>query len=139
MREVRPWIGSYVSVCEFTINRDLVVVDLINTGLPKVEKDKEPDMEVFTWWAINVAFLLPVTRTDDTADYAPTQIIAEAFRQDGADGLAYGSIDKLNVALFDLSSADAGEPHLYRVDDVTLSLSDCSLPEDDSHSTTVEG
>jgi hypothetical protein len=49
---------------------------------------------------------------------------SEAFRMDGADGIAFGRRSHLNVALFDLMGADAGEVHLYRVDDMMLKFSD---------------
>ena len=58
------------------------------------------------WSAINEAFSRPVTRSDDVAEYAPTQLLAEAFRTRlGRDGRLYGSnLGKgKNIALFDLA------------------------------------
>jgi hypothetical protein len=125
MKEVRPSIGAYLSVSQFTVNRDLVLVNCIYHGWPEIKLvEGEPDLETFAWWAINSTFSEPATRSDETADYAPTQIIAEAFRLDGADGIAFGRRSHLNIALFDLMRADAGEVHLYRVDDMTLKFSD---------------
>jgi hypothetical protein len=60
------------------------------------------------WADIAYTFREPVTRDDDYADYAPTQVIAELFRAEGFDGLAYRSgfgLDRFNVALFDVEAA----------------------------------
>jgi RES domain len=132
MTEVRPWIGSYVSVSELEVKRDLVLVDCtVDGGLPLVTNPEgTPDeRERIVWWCMNYAFSEPVTRSDDTADYAPTQVIAEAFRQDGSDGLVYGS--KLGtgrtVAVFDLEAANVGKCRVYRVDEVSLKFTDWTV------------
>ena len=41
----------------------------------------------------------------------PTQILAEAFKQDRYDGILYNSLlaDGHNIALFDTAAADIGE------------------------------
>ena len=93
MTEVRPWIGSHVSLARFVISRDLVVVDCSgDTQIPDLGYvgGAEPDpanRDQTVWWSINEAFSEPVTRSDDVADYAPTQVLAETFRSAGADGL----------------------------------------------------
>lgn len=54
-------------------------------------------------------------------DYAPTQNLAEAFRQRRYDGIFYNSElnkDGKNVALFSLSHADVKERSLYTLSDV---------------------
>ena len=60
------------------------------------------------WRDIDRAFSEPVTDSDDHADYATTQLIAELFRKNGFDGIAYRSAlgQGHNVALFDLNAAD---------------------------------
>ena len=60
------------------------------------------------WGHIARAFREPVTRDDDVADYATTQVIAEGFRAERFDGLVCRSsfgTDRFNVALFDLDAA----------------------------------
>jgi hypothetical protein len=55
------------------------------------------------WYHINEAFSLPVTNSDDKADYAPTQVLGEAFKSKHFDGIRYGSKvgDGSTIALFD--------------------------------------
>ncbi len=43
------------------------------------------------WLDINTAFSQPVITSDDSADYAPTQILAELFRSAGYSAIAYKS------------------------------------------------
>jgi len=113
MTETRPWIGSFVSVAEFVMLRDLNVVDCstasVRRALDLDGRDPGPDKwEEWVWQDINRAFSRPVTRTDDVAEYAPTQVLAEAFRSAGYDGIVYGSklgIGK-TVAVFDLAVAE---------------------------------
>lgn len=67
---------------------------------------------------MNQAFLEPVTRADDVADYAPTQMLAETFREARFDGIKYGS--KLgsgkSVAVFDLTAAKLDRCDLYQLE-----------------------
>jgi len=125
MAEVRPWIGSYVSVASFEVLRDLTVVDCSADSLQGwfYGKDygKEPPpgrREEQVWGDINRAFSEPVARADDVADYAATQVLAEALRFGGFDGIVYGS--KLgpgnNVAIFDRVAAHPINGYLIQVD-----------------------
>ena len=79
---------------------------------------KEPGPEekkIAVWRDIDKAFSRPVTQNESTADYVPTQIIAEFFKNNGFDGIAYrSSLDKgHNVVLFDLNVADLINCTLY--------------------------
>jgi hypothetical protein len=82
------------------------------------------------WAHINRAFSEPVSRTDDVAEYAPTQVLAEAFRSAGYDGIAYGSkLGKgITVAIFDLAAAELANCHLYRVEGVNFTFSMAANP-----------
>ena len=133
MAETRPWIGSYVSVAQFVMLRELSVVDCSSDSAMKMLIFREPNpdkREKLVWSNINRAFSEPVTRSDDVAEYAPTQVLAEAFRNAGYDGIVYGS--KLgkgrNVAIFDLSAAELANCHLYRVEAVNLTFSQAANP-----------
>ncbi|GMV94116.1 MAG: hypothetical protein AMXMBFR82_38940 [Candidatus Hydrogenedentota bacterium] len=85
-----------------------------------VEPEPEKRAEVI-WEEINFAFSMPIQNTDSTADYVPTQIIAEKFRQAGYDGIAYSSClgTGTNVALFDLDAADMCSCSLHNVKSVS--------------------
>jgi hypothetical protein len=137
IQEVRPWLGSHVSVAQFQIVKDLKVVDcsehtygLDGTGFDSLypdilgdQKNKElssSDIEKCVWSWIDKAFSWPVDPSDDTADYVPTQILAELFKTSGYDGIIYNSLltkdkDDKNIVLFDIDSAKVLDPKLYQV------------------------
>ena len=111
MSEVRPWVGSLVSVARFQTVRPLRVVDCSlewNSLAIHFEEPSYRERVKAVWAHIDKAFAEPTSRSDDVADYAPTQILAEVFRDQDYDGVVYKSVfgDKgYNIALFDLSAA----------------------------------
>jgi RES domain len=125
MTEVRPWIGTCVSVGQFIILRKLNVVDCSMDNENSIDLRTDPEKVDKVWRDINRAFSEPVTRSDDIAEYAPTQVLAEAFRSAGYDGLVYGT--KLGigrtVALFDLNDAELVNCEGFRVKSVNLTFS----------------
>jgi hypothetical protein len=135
MTETRPLIDACISVAQFVMLKDLRVVDCSAASRelspPEPDREPEPDMrEAWVWSGINRAFSKPATRTDDVAEYAPTQVLAEAFRSAGYDAIIYGS--KLGigrtVAVFDLAAAELVECRLYRVEGVSLKFSSAAKP-----------
>jgi hypothetical protein len=125
MTETRPWIGSFVSIAQFQILKNVTVVDCTKRAYGEGVYWPSPcpaDAEAYIWWCINQAFSQPVTRSDDVAEYAVTQVLSEAFRKAGYDGVAYGSKlgSGITVAMFDLSVAKFINCHLYRVNQVNL-------------------
>lgn len=134
MSEVRPWIGAYVSCGQFRTIRPLTVIDCAR------RQDENPfhfDVNDFNYepgpvertqavWAhIDRAFAEPMTRSDDLADYAPTQVLAELFKRAGADGVVYKSKfgdGGFNIALFDPASADLINCGLFEVEAVQLTF-----------------
>ncbi|MQM37651.1 hypothetical protein KBTX_01652 [wastewater metagenome] len=134
MAEVRPWIGSYISVGQFKTLRDLVLVDCsVEHGRGFVFFLDEPEpaqREKATWGDIDQAFSEPVTSGDSTADYAPTQILAEAFRRHGYDGIAYKSVlgRGFNVALFNVNAADLINCFLFEAKKVSFEFSETGNP-----------
>jgi hypothetical protein len=120
--EVRPWAGTSVSVAQFEILRPLKAIDLSRghgkTSIGEIGLDRlfgdgpfEPDLkERAVWIDIDSAFSEPVTASDELADYVPTQILSELFRDIGYDALIYKSqFDEtgFNVVIFDPSYAEA--------------------------------
>ncbi|TFU06192.1 RES domain-containing protein [Polymorphobacter arshaanensis] len=137
--EVRPWVGADVSVATCKVLRPLRVLDLsVGHGkssfagpifrhlmggheLTREEKEKA------VWIDIDNAFSEPVTTSDDRADYAPTQILAELFRGAGYDAIAYKSHfgddgERLgyNIAIFDLNAVEVASCAPYRVKSIKV-------------------
>ncbi len=136
MSEVRPWIGSLVSAGQFRTNRPLTMVDCARRydqqplffKVDDFEYEPSPQERVEAVWAhIDRAFAEPMTRSDDQADYAATQILAELFKRSGADGVVYKSNfgdDGFNIALFDPAAADLINCGLFEVKAMTLGFKD---------------
>ena len=118
--EVRPWVGSYVTVAKFETLKELNVIDcsrgeidpmnVTARDLDKLWKLEQPTPEetIKTIWRwVDKDFSEPVNRNDNTADYVSTQIIAELFKTNGFDGIKYKSIfnNGKNIVLYDLNSA----------------------------------
>jgi hypothetical protein len=111
LAEVRPWKGSLISIGLFQILRELRIVNCTTDDHQIFYIEGEPtpeEREKAVWVAIDRAFSRPVTSSDDVADYVPTQILAELFKTEGYDGVAYRSSlgPGHNIALFDLDMAD---------------------------------
>lgn len=135
MSEVRPWIGSYVSLAQFNTTKKLKIVDLtLNKTKPReklfVSKNLEQGMIVqplspiekrdLLWSNINDAFSKPVGH-ESKNEYLPTQIIAEFFKSLSFDGIKYGSsVNKKghNYVLFDVTSAKIIYTELHEVCDL---------------------
>jgi hypothetical protein len=146
LAEVRPWIGSIVSVAQFEIIRELRVIDCSKhhqkDALLSVLTDKSLTRADGMWMAIDQAFATPVSREDEGGEYISTQIIAELFKREGFDGIAYKSLlsdDGFNVALFNLDDARVINCALYRAaslkfefqpDGVQYFVRDQGMPEE---------
>lgn len=131
--EVRPWIGSAVSVAQFRTRRPLTALDLsVRHGKSSVPNLKYllgeavPDAatkEEAVWTAIDNAFSRPVTRSDDGGDYAPTQVLADFFRAEGYDAIVYRSqFGELgfNIVLFDIEDAEPINCAPYKVTSIKV-------------------
>jgi hypothetical protein len=142
LSEMKPMIGSYLTLAEFVTVKELRIVDFASKPIELINPDDGPtddEMDSLVWEDINDAFSEPVTDSDDIADYAPTQILAELFRRAGYDGIRYKSKciefeslqplgsaerreqlqqtmhnDSRNIALFDLANANFKTSRLYR-------------------------
>lgn len=134
IQEVRPLLGSKISMAQFRIIKDLKIVDcsknihkLDGTGydslgidLKQEETLSDHEKEECVWSWIDRAFSEPIDPSDDKADYVPTQILAELFKTAGYDGIFYNSTyaQGKNIALFDLKSAEQSDCKLYRIDNI---------------------
>lgn len=134
MSEVRPWIGSYVSVSQFRVLRDLRIVNCTlghdRTPLFLAEPGNTK-REQAVWAHIDRAFSEPVDRSDDTAEYAPTQVLAELFQSLGYDGVAYKSAfgtNGFNIALYDVESAKPVNGFLFKVKGIDIDFQEAANP-----------
>jgi hypothetical protein len=119
LAEVRPWIGSHVSVAGLLTVRELKVVNCTeDSKRPLFLFGAPPEhWDTIVWSDIDDAFSRPVTPSDDRADYVPTQVIAELFKAGGFDGVAYRSAlgEGHNIALFDVDAANLEGCSLYQL------------------------
>ncbi len=124
MSEVRPWLRSRISVGQFKTVKELTLIDCSKYSSGAFAYyEGEPDEETkqkAVWAEIDSAFSRPVTPSDKSSDYVPTQIIAELFKNNGFDGVRYKSAlsDGLNVALFDMNAATMVDCFVYIVEKI---------------------
>lgn len=137
--EMRPWVGAFITIARFRLARQCTLVDCsesttqswmleqLNLNLNDVDQEsavelsKRPptaqEKENAVWGDIGYAFSRPVTRDEPHLDYIPTQIMAEAFRSRGWDGILYKSLldsEGKNIALFDVNAGIFVDSCLYR-------------------------
>lgn len=111
-----------LSVAQFKILRRLKALDLSRghgkssfseIGFRHLFNEEPVDAaqkEKAVWIDIDNAFSRPITLSDDAADYVPTQILAELFRDAGYDAIVYKSQfgeKGFNIVLFNPDDADA--------------------------------
>lgn len=133
MAEVRPWIGSLISVGQFETKRELVLIDCSLYHNKTVIYLQEPDpakREKAVWSDIDKAFSKPVTNNDKIADYVPTQIIAELFKCNGYDRIVYKSMlgNGHNIVLFDVKSAELVNCFLFEVEKLSFLFKEAANP-----------
>ncbi|HLA26873.1 MAG TPA: RES family NAD+ phosphorylase [Syntrophales bacterium] len=131
MSECRPWLAAFISIGMFYTNRDLKILDLSKdeyipvrtNNMGKINNDQNL-VEKVIWGNINKAFTKPIQRSDQIADYIPTQVIAEFFKSKNFDGLKYRSAlgKGYNIALFDPSSTEQADCSLFDVKSISLSF-----------------
>ena len=131
--KVRPWAGAFVSVAQLTTTREFQIMNCtVDDHSIKIYVN-EPDREErarAVWQDIDRAFSEPVTTSDGTASYAPTQVLAEFFRNKGFDGIAYRSASGPghNIALFGLDMAEVINCSLVEIRALTLEWRQAANP-----------
>jgi hypothetical protein len=133
LSEVRPWLGALISVAKFKIVRELRVINCSGSESRHMiyfEEPEPPEREQAVWSDIDRAFSKPVTPTDKTAEYVPTQIISDLFKAKGFDGIAYRSAlgDGYNVTLFDLNAAELINLSLSEVKEINFKFAKAGTP-----------
>ncbi|MDQ3256946.1 MAG: RES family NAD+ phosphorylase [Acidobacteriota bacterium] len=127
--EVRPWVDALVSVAQLKVTRPLTIVDFSKEEkrlIAYLGEPNAPERERAVWRDINYAFSRPVTQNELVADYVPTQMLAELFREHSFDGIGYKSSlgSGSNLALFDFEAADVINCTLFHVDAVDFVFSE---------------
>lgn len=136
MCEIRPWVGSSISIAQFQVNKDLRIINCSVFSGSQFSHIKHKDLpcddkrKLAVWADIDNAFSEPVSLSDQTSDYAPTQILAELFKSKGFDGVAYKSSlsTGFNVVLFDLDAADLFSCQLEEVESVEFKFKQADTP-----------
>lgn len=133
LAETRPEVGEYLSLGQFLTNKDLRLVDCNSVEPPNhytsclfnPPKSQE-EIACAIWTIIGRAFTRPVVGDDSSADYVPTQLLAELFKSAGYDGVRYKSNlgPGHNFALFDLGVADVTSRTLRKTEAVSYSFKD---------------
>ena len=104
--EIRPWVGSNVTVAQFELIKDIQLINFSNKYFKNKPKDEQFSGAEFTWEElISWMFTHPFDPRDDTA-YVPTQYLSERIKGEGYDGILYDSSlnpNGYNVTLFDSS------------------------------------
>jgi hypothetical protein len=131
MAEVRPWVGSCISLAQFKLLRDVTIINCSSDdkGTTIYLKEPKPEEKIIAIWRdIDKAFSRPVTQNESIADYVPTQIIAELFKKNGFDGIAYRSSlgEGHNIVLFDLNVADLINRTLYETTKISFKFDQSS-------------
>ena len=82
------------------------------------------------WADIDKSFSKPVTLNDTNADYVPTQILSEVFKNNEYDGIVYKSLvgGGNNIVLFDLDSAVLVGCSLYQTNMMDLDFEEAGNP-----------
>ncbi|MHB8065759.1 MAG: RES family NAD+ phosphorylase, partial [Ruminiclostridium sp.] len=112
--EVRPYLGSKVSIAEIKINKALKIVNFSHETLT----DPYEDMEYLVDIAMN-RFSKP--SDSNKKDYIATQYIAEYIKSLGYDGIRFdSSLHKTgkNVTIFNYNSCETVSSKLYGIKDI---------------------
>lgn len=135
MMELRPHIGETISCGEFKASRDLVLIDCysVERTFGNVELLFNPPTDKIgitqaIWSLINDAFAKPVSNSETTSDYVPTQILSELFKSEGYDGICCKSSfgNGFNYIFFDLMSCDQVTTTVMEVKSIDMSFEPCS-------------
>jgi len=132
--EVRPWVGTLISVSQFELLSDVNLVDCsINHKDTPIYSDEPPtdkEKEDAVWAYIDDAFSTPIVTSDYYAHYLVTQIISEVFKANNFDGIIFKSSvsEGHNLALFDLDIATPISCELQNVDNISFEFSEWFSP-----------
>lgn len=145
--EVRPRIGSDVSIATINVKSSLELLDFTI----KKHSSNLPYQKRILFEDLSMLFSKPVKSGDDTLDYIPTQYIAEYVKKLNYDGIVYRSsltpelddsdhdsdaeIDGYNIVVFNY---DKCEPIGSNVVTVTHNYVECEQTDGDKHELDID-
>lgn len=141
LAEIRPWVGTLISISKFKVKQKIRIVDCSvshNFNIPFHLGEPEPSRrEEVVWAFIDKAFSRPIQSSDNTADYVPTQIIAELFKTQGFDGIKYQSNlgTGQNIILFDIDLTEILSCSLYKTTKIRFHFKEIETGPKSTHIT----
>lgn len=119
--EVRPRLGSLVSIATIETNETIRLLDFTIQNKPSKMSESKKNL----FLDLSLLYSSPVTDTDDTLDYIPTQYIAEYAKSKGYDGIAFSSSlvpemnenhpERYNIVIFNYQKCFAKKSNLFTV------------------------
>lgn len=135
--EVRPQIGSEVSVATIMAKQTIKLLDFTLQNSPK-KKMIAAKRNLFH--ELSVLYSAPITEDDDTIEYIPTQFIAEYVKNLGYDGIAFSSsqtpdvndanLPRYNIVLFHYNKAEAMKSNVVTVTNKIIEIEETDGEED---------
>jgi hypothetical protein len=140
--ELRPWLGTSISMSSFLVHRDLQIADCtsdkkrwpfkgFNVEMTGTVPWPPEEYESVVWGDIADAMSTPHNPEHVNLNYVPTQVISERLRHAGADGIAYRSLlapGGTNFVLFDIQDADPINFILFEAEKVSYHFSQLDNP-----------
>lgn len=147
MVEVRPRIGSTLSIATLLVKEKITLLDFTLQKLPS--KMSTTKTNLFS--DLSYLFSKPIAFEDDTLDYIPTQYIAEYTKNLGYDGIAFESsltpelrsqdtithpeLDVYNVVIFNYEKCIPVRSNKF---EVTAQYTSCQQIDDDDEKLDIE-
>lgn len=132
LHETRAGVFDYVTVGNFKLKKDIVVIDF--TTFDKISPFiANSTMGIdYTQHAINIEHLKliskeiakPLRRHDSALDYLPTQYISDYIKSQGLDGVEYISTMReggFNLAVFNSNDFSCTKTTVYRIKSISYS------------------
>lgn len=119
--EVRPSLGSLISIATIEVNKTIRLLDFTIQKKPSQMTDAKKNL----FLDLSMLYSSPVTNTDDILDYIPTQYIAEYAKSKGYDGIAFSSSlvpevnkkhpERCNIVVFNYDKCSVKKSNLISV------------------------
>lgn len=121
LAEVRPRLGTTVSIATIAVKEPLTLLDFTIQHKPSKMSDAKKNL----FEDLSALFSMPVTNNDDIIDYIPTQFVAEYAKYMGYDGIAFSSSvtpeyylcdpNRFNVVVFNYNKCEAIKSNIVMV------------------------